>query len=237
MKVQESARVDVGVSKFDIREPLRVEMPPYPKVTEADIDAQVFSSMLTVTQGSVTQGVKDIDDMWVQENYPGITSVEQLRSIMKQELEKGNHYAYLNLTYARCADALVAGLKEEVSAEDIDKNKDEIRRRKEELMHGSGISLPQYLRDENLSESEYEQRILEETTYEIALTQALDAYVAQKEIEVTLSDLGEYLSVDDSDAFLQELKETDKQEEAQCMAARVKAMRELIEKAEITYSA
>jgi trigger factor len=226
--------VNNDVFELALSGPLSIEMPPVFEVSEEDIDAQLFTHVANAPKKSGISGIKDLDDAWVAENYPGITTVKELRHIIKKRIIQENNYVYQNTKYARCADALVAALKGEISEEAVAAGLDDTRRRSEMTIHSYGESIPQYLNRTGMSEEEFEAKLIEETKHDIALNIALDILVKQDDKEMTDEDLPKYLSIEDLDAFLTEVRQSGKLADAKQAAARVKVMRDLIETAKIT---
>lgn len=213
--------------------PLVIKMPPKPEVTEADIDAQLFGYVSNAPKGSGITGLHDLDDAWAARSFPGISSVDELRSVIKERLEQENDFAYRNTKYALCADALVAGLKGDIPIEAVEAGIEDVRKRSETTIHSFGESLPQYLRRTDMSEEQFAARLIEETEHDIALNVALDILVQRDGGEVSDEDLPKYLSIEDIDVFLAEVSAAGKLADAKQAAARVKVMRELIDAAKV----
>ena len=223
--------IDIDGFTLGLEGPLVIEMPPMPEVTSDDIDAQLFAYVANARQGSPITTIYDLDDAWASESFPGINTMQELRSIIEEQIRQDNAYGYQNLKYARCADALVAALEGEIPQEAIDANLDEVRKQSEMTIRSYGESLPQYLSRNGLSEKEFEAEIVAETEHVIALNVALDILVRDSGEEIEEHELLLYLSVNDIDSFFDEARETGKLDVAKQAAARVKTMRALIDAA------
>ncbi len=229
----ENNQPDLEDFQLELDGALKIAMPAQPEVTEEDIDAQLFSFIANAPKGSKLTSLADLDDAWAQEAYPGISGIQEMREVIKQRLKQDSDYAYYNMKVALTCDALVASLRGAIPEELIKANIDEVRRRSEYTIHSNGKSLNQYLKEMDMSEEEFEQKLLEETEHDIAMNIALDKYVDQNTIAVAEEELAQYLNNDDPEAFMQELRQANKVEEAKIAAARVKAMRTLLEEVEV----
>lgn len=227
---------DIDLAAFSLSEtgPVHIEMPPFPEATEDDIDAQLFTHIANAPKGTHLFSLEDLDDAWVQETYPGIQTMEQLRMAIKDKIEKESDYNYQSLKFALSTDALISRLNGNIPQEAIDNAIDEVRNRSEKTVHSFGESLNQYLREEGLSETDFELKIAEEAKHNVALNIALDKFIENEHIEVAEDELPQYLMMDDPDRFMIEVRESEKIEEAKHAASRVKAMRQLVETAEVS---
>lgn len=211
---------------------LKVIMPPTQEIEEADIDAQLFSYISNAPKGSSLTSLKDLDDNWVQANFPDFKSIAEFRDNLRFQLEREQNFAYESLKFARSTDVLINHLQGEIPQSVIDANFENMRIQSENTIHSFGETIPDYLRRANLSEDEYMEKIREETYHNLALNMALDLYATKEGISVSEDEITQYLSTDDPDAFLAEIREADKMDEARIAAARVKAMRHLVAEAE-----
>lgn len=226
--------IDLNDFKLSAYDQVRIEMPAPFVVSKEDIDAQLFSHVANAPKGSSLHSLEDLDDAWVQENFPGIGGIAELREAIKARISKDNEFAYENTKFATCADAIVERLEGEISPEAIAANLDEVRKRSDEMIYSFGLTKKQYLKEENITEEEYEEKLKEETRHDLALNIALDKMIEVTTTTVPNSELTEYLTFDNPETFLQELQESGKVEQARQAASRVKVMRRIVETAEIT---
>ena len=81
---------------------------------------------------------------------------------------------------------------------------------------------------------EFDEKLHDDVVFQLKLNGALDKMIEATGTEVAKSELTEYLSTDDPDAFLAQLEETGRVEDARQAAARVKVMRHLVATAVVT---
>ncbi|MEG1516917.1 MAG: hypothetical protein RR360_01090 [Raoultibacter sp.] len=226
--------IDLEAFKLSAYDRVRIEMPAPLLVSKEDIDSQLFPYIATAPKGSSLHGLEDLDDAWVAENFPEINGIEGLRDLIAARIKKDNEFSYENLKFAQCADALIDRLEGEISEEAIAANLDEVRKRSEAMIGSFGLAKKQYLKEEGITEVEYEEKLKEETKHDLALNIALDKMIEMTATTVSNSELTDFLSTDNPDAFLRELQASGKVEEARHAASRVKVMRRIVETAEIT---
>lgn len=229
-----TAPINKGDFALKLDGPLQITLPPMPVMTEEDVDAQLFSFIANAPKGSNLHCLADLDDAWAQEAYPGISGIKEYREMIKKGGDQEYKHAYQNLKVACISDALLSHLEGAVSGEVVDAHLDEVRERMEENIHASGSSIPQYLRENNLTEKEFLEKIREETEHDIALGIALDLYVEQNGISVGDEEIVRYLMTDDPEEFMQELRKTGQLEAARAAAARIKSMRQIMDSTKIT---
>ena len=228
-----AASIDASNFVLNLEEPIQVTLPPIPVMTEEDVDAQLFSFIANAPKGSALHSLEDLDDAWAQSVYPGISGIQEYRTLIMKSGDQEHKHAYQNIKVARVSDALVDSLEGTITEQAIDSNFDQVRLRTEKAIHASGLSVPQYLKSRNLTEEEYLAKIREETEHDLALSIAIDLYIAQKgaDVEVVDEEIVQYLMTDDVEEFMEELRTTGQLEAARAAAGRIKAMRHLIENA------
>ena len=105
-----------------------------------------------------------------------------------------------------------------------------IPRRKSRLSARKNASQPQPAR-EHLTPEQFEEKLRDDVVFQLKLNAALDKMIEATGTEVTPSELTEYLSTDDPDAFLAEIEANGRMADAQRAAARVKVMRSVVDTA------
>ena len=203
-------------------------------VSKEDIDAELFTYVLAAPKGSGITAVSDLDDTWVQENLPIYNNMEEVREAIKKDLAKQLADSFENRKYAKCVDVLVSRLKGEFPDELISDQAETIKTRNTNALREQGISLKAYLEGNRMSEEEYEAKAREEAKHELSFNIALDKMAEIKKINLADEEIAEYLICDDEEAFLQELKESGKMEEARRAATRVKIMQGVLDTAKVT---
>lgn len=223
---------DFKLSDYD---GLTIVMPKLPTATEEDIDAQLFSYIASSGQGASSKGLSDLDDEWVKENFGGvgITTLKDLRISIRSDLNRQSKAEYENLKFRTCSEAVAARLEGEIPADVLDANVEASRGRYEQQLRMMGTTKVRYMRDEHLTEEQYEQRVRDDVAFQLKLNMALDKMVEATTMTVPNSELTEYLACEDPEQFLTELRESGRVEEARQAASRVKMMRRLVETAVI----
>ena len=82
----ETAKVielDANDFKLNDYDNLRIIMPAKPTLSEDDVDAQLFEYVLS--GGKQIQSIADLDDEWVQNNFEGLSTIEEVRQAIKDQ--------------------------------------------------------------------------------------------------------------------------------------------------------
>lgn len=212
--------------------PVRISLPSIPAVTEEDIEAQLFSFVVaSAHKGSSIKSLADLDDAWVRDHFEGMSTMEDLKASIKQDLEKTSRMGLENYKLQCCNDALIARLEGEVPEAVVTEAMETSRSMYDDRLRASGMTKVQYLRQEKLTEEEYEQKIRADVAYNLSLNVVLDKLIERQGLAVAKEDLTEYLSADNPEAFLAEIERNGKVDEACQAAARVKAMRQIVDTA------
>ena len=157
--------------------------------------------------------------------------MEDLKASIKQDLEKTSRMGLENYKLQCCNDALIARLEGEVPEAVVTEAMEASRSMYDDRLLASGMTKVQYLRQEKLTEEEYEQKIRADVAYNLSLNVVLDKLIERQGLAVAKEDLTEYLSADNPEAFLAEIERNGKVDEACQAAARVKAMRQIVDTA------
>lgn len=237
MDTTESTASDnpIDLSQFSLSECDRVhiEMPALPEVTEDDIDAQLFAYVANAPKNSPVKSLADLDDAWVKANLPVYDSIGEVRNAIRASLTKETAAAFDEVKYAKCADALIERLEGAIPEAVVAEHAETVRARNDEAIRLQGMSMARYLEDARMTKEQYDENLLDEARREIALNIALDKMVEATATTVPNPELTEYLACEDPAAFLEELRESGKVEEARRAASRVKVMRRVVETADV----
>lgn len=225
--------VDLGEFELSDYDGVAITMPPAPTVSEEDIDAQLFTYVANAPKGSGIVSIADLDDAWVAETFPDLGTLAALRDSIRKSLMEEMTEALETYRYLQCADALISKLVGTLPVDLVDDRAEEVRQRNEEMFRMSGISKARYFEDEGLTKDTYEERVREEAEHDVALNIALDKLIEHEGVTVAVEEITQYLMCDDPDGFLNELEEKGLVEKAKLAAVRVKAMREVVENAEV----
>ena len=208
---------------------VRIVMPRKPALSEEDVDAQLFEYV--ISGGKHIQSIADLDDDWVKSNFEGLSTIGEVRDAIKAQYDHDLEFEYADIKFRACCDALLDRLSGEVPADVLEANVEMMRQGNLDRLAEMHISMEQYLREENLTPDQYEEKVRAETLYNLRLNVALDIMADVLGMQVGNHELTEYLSAPDPEAFLNEIRENDQVEEARRAAVRVKAMRRIVDTA------
>lgn len=222
---------DFTLSAYDA---VAIVMPERELASDADIEAELFSYVANSSPDEGITSIADLDNAWVQRNFNDLATVAELKDAIRYDLEKDSRFAWENLKFQKCGEALIARLQGDIPEETVKANVDAVRAQYDERLRSFGITKQQYLRDERMTEQEYEEKLEHDVRYQLALNVALDKMIEITTTTVANNEICDYLSTDNPEAFIKELQEKNKVEEARRAAARVKVMRRIVETAEIS---
>ena len=228
-KVIELDSKDYKLNDYDN---VRITMPAKPALSEEDVDAQLFEYVLS--GGKHINSIADLDDAWVQSNFEGMSTIEEVRQAIKDQYDHDLEFEYSDIKYKLCADALIARLEGDVPEETLTHNIDAMRAGNLARLEAMHISFEQFLREEHMTPDQYEDKLRNETLYQMRLNVALDIMADVLNMQVGNHELTEYLSAPDPEKFLAEIREKNMVEEARRAAVRVKVMRRVIDTAIVT---
>lgn len=231
----ETAKVielDANDFKLNDYDNLRIIMPAKPTLSEDDVDAQLFEYVLS--GGKQIQSIADLDDEWVQNNFEGLSTIEEVRQAIKDQYDYDLEFEYSDLKYKTCADSLIARLEGEVNENILEHDIDIARKSNLARLDEMHISFEQFLREEHLTADQYEEKLRKDVLYQLKLNVALDLMADVLNMQVGNHELTEYLSAPNPEKFLEEIREKGMVEEARRAAVRVKVMRRAIDTAIVT---
>lgn len=231
----ETAKVielDANDFKLNDYDNLRIIMPAKPTLSEDDVDAQLFEYVLS--GGKQIQSIADLDDEWVQNNFEGLSTIEEVRQAIKDQYDHDLEFEYSDLKYKTCADSLIARLEGEVNENILEHDIDIARKSNLARLDEMHISFEQFLREEHLTADQYEEKLRKDVLYQLKLNVALDLMADVLNMQVGNHELTEYLSAPNPEKFLEEIREKGMVEEARRAAVRVKVMRRAIDTAIVT---
>ncbi len=223
--------LDASAFSLTAYDSVSVVMPPLPVATDDDIDAQLFEFVASAKKDSGITSLADLDDAWVSSNFEGMSSLVELRRALKLDLEKQGRNNWSNLKFSKCADALMARLEGEIPSDLVEANVEASRAHYDERLLSFGMTKKQYLREEHMTEEQFEQKLHDDVVYQLKFNMALDKMIEISGTTVAKSELTEYLTCEDPVAFAAELEANGRVEDARRAAARVKVMRRIVETA------
>ena len=230
--MQESTpQLDLSAFALSSHDSVHIVMPPQPVATDDDIDAQLFVYVASATNHSPIRSIGDLTDEWVKSQFDGISTMAELRAGIKQDLERQGMVAWNNTKFQKCSDALVARLEGELPADVVAANIEASHAQYEQRLKSFGSTKERYLREEHLTPEQFEEKLRDDVVFQLKLNAALDKMIEATGTEVAPSELTEYLSTDDPDAFLAEIEANGRMADAQRAAARVKVMRSVVDTA------
>ena len=213
---------------------VRITMPAKPEMTEEDIDAQLFEYV--ISGGKQINSIADLDDEWVQNQFGGTyETIEDVRLAIKEQYDHDMEFSYADIKYHACCDALIARLEGDIPEDVLEENIETVRQANEQRLTEMHISLQQYLKEEHLTPDQYEDKLRDETLYQMKLNVCMDIMCMVLNVEIGNHEITEYLSTPDPAKFLEEIRENGQVENARRAAARVRAMRRVIDMAWVQY--
>lgn len=207
---------------------IRVVLPPRPVATDNDIDANLFEYVASAKKGSGIHCIADLDDEWVQANFTDLSTTAELRASIKHDLEKNANVHYDNYKFQKCVDALVERLQGEIPENVVAAAVDASRAVYEQRLKGFGMTKGQYLHEQRITEEQYEQQLRDDVLDQMKLNLVLDKLIEAQGTTVADDELTDYLTCDDPEAFMAEIAEAGRVEDARRAAMRVKVMRGVV---------
>ena len=223
--------IDLDPKQFKMNDydNVRITMPAKPAMTAEDIDAQLFQYV--VSGGKKIKSIADLDDDWVKANFDMYETIDEVRQAIKDQYDHDMEFEMSDLKFRVCCDALLARLDGEVPADILNHNIEVVREGNAERLKEMHISMEQYLREEHLTPEQYDQKLHDETLYQMRLNVAIDIMADVLGMQVGNHELTEYLSAPDPEAFIAEIREKGQVENARRAAVRVKTMRRVVDTA------
>jgi trigger factor len=160
-----------------------------------------------------------------------LSTIAEVREAIKEQYDREIELQYSDIKFRACCDALLARLSGEVPQGVLDANVEAVRQLNLDRLSEMHMSMEQFLREENLTPDQYDEKLRRETLYNMRLNVALDIMADVLGMQVGNHELTEYLSTPDPEAFIREIREKDQVEEARRAAVRVKAMRRIVDTA------
>ena len=223
--------IDLDPKQFKLNDydNVRIIMPKKPAMTAEDIDAQLFQYV--VSGGKHINSIADLDDDWVKANFDMYETIDEVRQAIKDQYDHDMEFETSDLKYRVCCDALLARLEGEVPEDILLSNIEAVRAGNEERLAEMHLSIEQYLREEHLTPEQYEQKLHDDTLYQMRLNVAIDIMADVLGMQVGNHELTEYLSTPDPKAFIEEIRANNQVEQARRAAVRVKTMRRVMDTA------
>lgn len=225
----EPLRLDPANFKLNDYDNVRISMPEKSSMSKEDIDAQLFEYVLS--SGKDIKSIADLDDEWVRAHFDGLNTVADVRQAIVDQYDRELEFEYSDLKLKACTDALLERLEGEVPEDVLQDNIDTMRAANEQRLDAMHISMEQFLREAHMTPDQYEEQLRNETLYQLRLNMALDLMVDVLGMQVGNHELTEYLQAPNPEAFLEEIREKGQVENARQAAARVKAMRRIVDTA------
>lgn len=208
---------------------VRITLPSKPPMTAEDIDAQLFQYV--ISGGKQIQSIADLDDDWVKSNFDMYETIDDVRQAIKDQYDHDMEFEMSDLKFRVCCDALLARLEGDVPEDILAHNIEVVREGNAQQLAEMHISMEQYLREEHLTPEQYDQKLHDETLYQMRLNVAIDIMADVLGMQVGNHELTEYLSTPNPEAFIAEIREKNQVEAARRAAIRVKTMRRVVDTA------
>ena len=208
-----------------------IQMPLRPALTKEDIDAQLFEYV--ISGGKDIQSLADLDDDWVKANFEGLETIDEVRTAIVDDYNKSMEFEESDIKFRACCDALLDRLEGEIAPEILEHDIAVMHESNAQRLAEMHMSIEQYLREEQLTREQYEDKVRDETIYQLRLNVALDIMADVLGTQVGNHEITEYLSSPNPKKFIEEIRENGQVENARRAAVRVKVMRRIVDTAVI----
>lgn len=189
----------------------------------------------TATIHSIKEGnVPEITDEWAARTIPGVSTVEELKNNIREQLKVSQMMELGQSKVDFAAHLLTERLVEAIPDELFDEAMGFINSQIEQVMMEQNITREEFLAENGFDENSFNMQLLVDARQMIAQGAALDAYADHEEIDVPLEMIGEYLGIDDPD-FIDQVTAAGQLEDARLSARRQKAAQELAKKSKIEF--
>lgn len=212
-------------------EPLEISLPGALSATDADVDAQLFEYVSNASRHSRIRSLQDLDDEWVSETFPNMSTIAELREHIKTELNREYNRERANGKYEACMEALVARVQGELPEGYVDENIAAASKLYEQRLNSFGMTKAKYMDKEKLTEEEFIQKMRDDIAFKAKYDVAVELLVDHYGVTVEEDEITQYLSCEDPATYVDELKASGNLEGAKHAAAKVKIMRRVMDEA------
>lgn len=216
--VFEMGRLRYTLTTYD---PVHIEV-EVRKVSEAALESAV---QYTVAQ--MGGGPQELaNDAWIQNTFPGVQNAEQLRYILRQQINDASAKWTEQQKSTECAKALAKRLIEQVPQSRIWELRQNIKQTFELGLSEEQMTREEYLAQSGMTSSELEEMFAKQAQETARQEAAVDAWADYRKVSMSNEEIPRYLPVpsDDVRTAMAEIMLTGRLEEARMSARRMKAL-------------
>ncbi len=196
----------IGMKKGESKQ-FTIDMPLEPTIMTSLVMGKTSKIAFDVTVNVVKdRKMPELTDEWVSEKI-GMETVDELRAEIREELE-GQKSTYLpRLKESRVLRALGERLEDEVPESMVDEASSSLMQDFFNQLQRQGMTLDAYLKQQDITSAQFREDIKQQATDMAAQDMALDAWAAEKGLEVTEEDIREEFvksGAEDPDALMAE---------------------------------
>lgn len=202
-------------------EPVTVEL-TVPLVTNEDVEMALAG--MVAEQGAKPE---DLTPEWIREHFKGAESLDDLREAIRRQLTDLNSRLVEEEKPNRCAAELAKRLRQSVPASEVADTRRALEAQLEQQIAQEGASLDMFLAQTGMSRSSLDALLDQEAVEAAEQTAAMDAYVEEKGLKISDSEIPAFLGLDPSEGqeLLDEAAAHGQMDELRHVALRTKAMR------------
>ena len=236
MAIEKPAPIQIGdryMYTLTSYEPVTVEL-KVPSVTDADVDLAVEQIIATRCKDD-----EKVDDAWIAANFEGLSGMAALREDVRGQISTMNTQMVEDSKTGRCVAELAKRLGQSVPQSEIAQMRQVVQMRLEQDLAMRGISMEEFLAaGGGASQASLDAMLDADARAAAEGDAALDAYAAEKKLEVNESEYAALLGVDQKtlDDVMADARKAGQSERVRESALRAKAARVLTAEASITYS-
>ncbi len=183
----------------------------------------------------------DVNDAWVRKTLSGLHGVDELRSLIKRQIEDSDERVIEEQKAEKCIVELTKRLVQSVPQRDINAIRESIVGALCLDLKEQDLTLDQFRIQSGMTETELQVMFDEEARQTAEQEAALDALVDHYRLDISDEELASIvaddanLSASDVDGMLRELKTNNQYNDARAFALRNLALRMFMDEARYTY--
>ena len=204
-----------------------------PYVSEEDLD---FGIEMTVRDlGGTAQSLDD--PAWISEHFEGLSTREQVRNAMRQEMSAMNEQVTEQQKLGKCVEALSARLAQSVPPQHLEQARQAVQMRFTQELQAEGMTPQQFMRQTNTTPSQLEAMFDRQARQMAEGDAALSAYAHEKKLKVDEHEFGRLLglSPEDAEQVVEQARSVGQMGELREAALRAKAAQIVVAECSCTY--
>lgn len=211
-------------------DPVSVEVTK-PRITDADVD----DAVATVVR-HLGGDPDEVDDAWVAANADDVSTVEELKSVLREQLEEMSD-EYLEREKAQlCLAELTRRLRQSVPRQVVDTYRETLQMQFEADLQQQGLTLDQFFASTHSNQQMIDAAFAEQAQQIAEESAALDAFASERKLTVSDDEFAEMLGISPGDAaeLISQTKAAGAYDELRQSALRGKATKVLVSECDCT---